>query len=48
MLVNVEAKEVLKKRVARAGNIGRVYVPGDWVGKTVIVILEVERGKDGG
>lgn len=45
MEVNVEAKDVIKKRVARAGTIGRVYVPGDWVGRTVIVILPEEREK---
>ncbi|MDP2934803.1 MAG: DUF2080 family transposase-associated protein [bacterium] len=31
--------EMLEKQVNKSGNSGRVYVPVDWVGKRVKVIL---------
>ena len=40
MEIHVKVKEILKKKVARAGSIGRVYVPKEWVGKEVWIILE--------
>jgi len=31
--------EMLEKQVNKSGNSGRVYVPIEWVGKTVKIIL---------
>lgn len=31
--------EILEKKVTKSGNSGRVYVPIDWVGKNVKIIL---------
>ena len=31
--------EMLEKQVNKSGNSGRVYVPVEWVGKTVKIIL---------
>ena len=31
--------EMLEKQVNKSGNSGRVYVPVDWVGKRVKVVL---------
>lgn len=31
--------EMLEKRVAKSGNSGRVYVPVEWIGKRVKIIL---------
>jgi putative transposon-encoded protein len=31
--------EMLEKRVNQSGNSGRVYVPVEWIGKRVKVIL---------
>ena len=31
--------EVIEKPVAKSGNSGRVYVPAEWIGKKVKVIL---------
>jgi putative transposon-encoded protein len=31
--------EILEKEVAKSGNSGRVYVPIDWIGKKVKIIL---------
>jgi len=31
--------EMLEKQVNKSGNSGRVYVPVDWIGKKVKVIL---------
>ncbi len=33
------AYEMLEKVVNKSGNSGRVYVPVDWIGKTVKVVL---------
>jgi len=35
---SIRGYEVLKKVVTRSGRVGRVYVPGEWVGKTVKVV----------
>ena len=34
--------EMLEKKVTKSGNSGRVYVPIEWIGKKVKIIL-VER-----
>jgi len=43
MLKEIEIKingfEMLEKRVNKSGNSGRVYVPVEWVGKRVKIIL---------
>ena len=31
--------EMLEKQVNKSGNSGRVYVPVDWIGKKVKVVL---------
>lgn len=31
--------EMLEKKVTKSGNSGRVYVPIDWIGKNVKIIL---------
>jgi len=31
--------EMLEKRVNKSGNSGRVYVPVEWIGKRVKIIL---------
>lgn len=37
--IQLNGFEVLEKRVAKGGNSGRVYVPPDWIGKVVKIIL---------
>ena len=39
MKVEVQAFQVIEKTVKPSGNSGRVYVPRDWVGKKVKVLL---------
>ena len=39
MQVTVRAYQVLEKTVKESGNSGRVYVPKEWVGKRVKVML---------
>jgi putative transposon-encoded protein len=39
MEVKVQAYQVIEKTVKTSGNSGRVYVPKEWVGKRVKVIL---------
>ncbi len=39
MEIKLEAYEVLEKVVKASGNSGRVYVPIDWVGKRVKILL---------
>jgi len=50
--VELEALEMLRKKVTRHGGSGHVYVPKKWIGQTVTVILEVAnlspRGKGRG
>lgn len=37
--IQLTGYEVLEKEVAKGGNSGRVYVPPDWIGKRVKIIL---------
>lgn len=37
--IQLTGYEMLEKQVNKSGNSGRVYVPIDWVGKRVKVIL---------
>jgi putative transposon-encoded protein len=39
MEVRLEAHQVIEKVVKSSGNSGRVYVPKEWVGKRVKVLL---------
>lgn len=34
-----DAYQVIEKVVSRGGNSGRVYVPSEWVGKRVKIVL---------
>lgn len=37
--IQLTAYEMLEKRVNKSGNSGRVYVPVEWIGKNVKIIL---------
>jgi len=37
--IQLTGYEMLEKQVNKSGNSGRVYVPIDWIGKRVKVIL---------
>lgn len=37
--IHLTGFEMLEKHVNKSGNSGRVYVPVDWIGKRVKVIL---------
>ena len=39
MEITTKAYEVLEKTVKSSGNSGRIYVPKDWIGKKVKVLL---------
>lgn len=39
MEIKIEAYEIIEKVVKTSGNSGRVYVPIDWVGKKVKILL---------
>jgi len=39
MEVKVQAYQIIEKIVKPSGNSGRIYVPKDWVGKRVKVVL---------
>jgi putative transposon-encoded protein len=39
MTVELEAYQVIEKGVKSSGNSGRVYVPKEWIGKKVKVLL---------
>ena len=39
MEVRMNAYGVVEKKVKASGNSGRVYVPKEWIGKTVKVLL---------
>ena len=39
MKITVDAYQVIEKTVKPSGNSGRVYVPTDWVGKKVKILL---------
>lgn len=54
MKIEINAYQIIEKIVKQSGNSGRVYVPIDWVGKKVKVVLidpldpENSSGNDGG
>lgn len=37
--IQLSGYEMLEKQVNKSGNSGRVYVPIDWVGKKVKIVL---------
>lgn len=37
--IEVNGYEMLEKQVNQSGNSGRVYVPVEWIGKKVKIIL---------
>ena len=37
--IQLTGYEMLEKRVSRSGDSGRVYVPANWIGKRVKIIL---------
>jgi putative transposon-encoded protein len=39
MEIKINAFQIIEKTVKQSGNSGRVYVPIEWVGKKVKVIL---------
>ena len=39
MKIELEAYQVIEKVVKSGGNSGRVYVPVDWIGKRVKILL---------
>lgn len=39
MKVTLDAYQIIEKEVKPGGNSGRVYVPIDWVGKRVKIVL---------
>jgi len=39
MRVELEAYQVIEKVVSAGGNSGRVYVPKEWIGKRVKIVL---------
>lgn len=39
MEIKAEAYQVIEKVVKSSGNSGRVYVPKEWVGKKVTILL---------
>lgn len=42
MQVTVKAYQVIEKKVKISGNSGRVYVPKEWIGKKVKILLVEE------
>jgi putative transposon-encoded protein len=49
MKAEVSGYEIIEKTVKASGNSGRVYVPIDWVGKKVKIVLldPIESSKEG-
>lgn len=39
MRVEIDAYQVIEKNVKSGGNSGRIYVPPDWIGKKVKILL---------
>lgn len=39
MEIKITAFQIVEKEVKKSGNSGRVYVPIEWVGKKVKVVL---------
>lgn len=54
MEIKINAYQIIEKTVKPSGNSGRVYVPIDWVGKKVKVVLleplqpDASNGNNGG
>lgn len=54
MEIKINAYQIIEKTVKPSGNSGRVYVPINWVGKKVKVVLleplpeEILNGNNGG
>ncbi|PKL69604.1 MAG: hypothetical protein CVV30_08615 [Methanomicrobiales archaeon HGW-Methanomicrobiales-1] len=47
MKAEVSGYEIIEKMVRPSGNSGRVYVPANWIGKKVkIVLLDPVEGKN--
>ena len=38
-LIHLKGYDMLEKQVNKSGNSGRVYVPVDWIGKKVKIVL---------
>ncbi len=46
MEIKINAYQIIEKTVKQSGNSGRVYVPIEWVGKKVkVVLLEPLNGR---
>lgn len=45
-LGKIKVKEMHRKRVKAISNVGHVYLPKDWIGKEVVVILLDEDDDD--
>jgi putative transposon-encoded protein len=39
VILEIYGKQMIEKRVTSSGNSGRVYLPPDWVGRHVKIIL---------
>lgn len=39
MAITVSGYQIIEKTVKQSGNSGRVYVPPEWIGKKVKVVL---------
>ncbi len=39
MQVTLNAYQIIEKRVMPSGNSGRIYIPVEWVGKRVKIVL---------
>jgi len=37
--IQLTGYEMLEKKVSKSGNSGRVYIPTEWIGKKVKIIL---------
>lgn len=47
MEIKVTGYQIIEKIVKKTGNSGRIYVPNEWVGKRVkIILLEPEIGEE--
>jgi putative transposon-encoded protein len=46
MKVEVQGFQVLEKKVKASGGSGRIYVPKEWVGKRVKVVLLESANED--
>jgi len=49
MEIKITGYQIIEKTVKKTGNSGRIYVPNEWVGKRVkIILLEPEVNSDAG